>query len=85
MPASRVAYNFPSGWAVALEEYADYGLLSDLARPREQAHQLYGVVDRSWKGWDIEAGVGIGVTHASDRVTLKLIVARDLNKRPVSR
>jgi hypothetical protein len=85
VPASRVAYNFPSGWALAVEEYADYGLLSDLARPREQAHQLYGVVDRNWKGWDIEAGVGIGLTKASDRVTLKLILARDLNKRTTAK
>jgi hypothetical protein len=85
VPASRVAYNFLSGWTLAVEEYADYGLLSDLAPRRQQAHQLYGVVDRSWKGWDIEAGLGIGVTRASDRVTLKLILARDLNRRTTVR
>ena len=85
VPASRVAYNFPSGWALAVEEYANYGLLSDLAPRHEQAHQLYGVVDRNWKGWDIEAGVGFGLTKASDRVTLKLILARDLNKRTTVR
>jgi hypothetical protein len=80
VPASRVAYNFPSGWALAAEEYADYGMLRDLAPRRDQAHQLFAVVDRSWKGWDIEAGIGFGLTKASDRVTLKLILARDLNK-----
>jgi hypothetical protein len=80
VPAARVAYNFPSGLALAVEEYADYGMLHDLAPRAEQAHQLYGVVDRTWKGWDIEAGIGVGLTDASDRLTLKLIVARDLNK-----
>ena len=46
VPASRVAYNFQSGWALAVEEYADYGRVSDLAPAGEQAHQLYAVVDR---------------------------------------
>jgi hypothetical protein len=47
----------------------------------EQVHQIYGVVDKTWNGWDIEAGVGVGLTDASDRLTLKLILSRDLNKR----
>jgi hypothetical protein len=81
VPAARVAYNFPSGWAVAVEEYAGFGTFHDVASPAEQAHQLYGVVDRSWKGWDIEAGIGVGLTDVSDRLTFKLILARDLNTR----
>jgi hypothetical protein len=81
VPATRVAYNFSSGWTLAAEEYADYGKLSDFAPPHEQAHQLFAVVDRSWKGWDIEGGVGVGLTDATDRLTFKLILARDLNKR----
>ena len=37
VPATRVAYNFPSGWTLAAEEYADYGTLNDLAPWRGQA------------------------------------------------
>jgi hypothetical protein len=81
VPAARVAYNLPSGWTLAAEEYSDFGPLHAFVPGAEQAHQLYAVVDRTWKDWDIEAGVGVGMTKASDRVTLKLIVARDLNKR----
>jgi hypothetical protein len=81
VPAARVAYNFPSGWAVAVEEYADFGTFRDVSSPAAQAHQLYGVVDRSWKGWDFEAGVGVGLTDVSDRLTFKLILSRDLNTR----
>lgn len=80
VPATRVAYNFPSGWALAVEEYAGYGRFNDFAAWNDQAHQLYAVVDRSWKGWDIEAGAGVGLTDQSDRFTLKLILSRDLNK-----
>src|SRR5471030_1041085 len=81
VPAARVAYNFPSGLAIAVEEYADFGPLHALLPGAEQAHQVYGVVDRTWKEWDIEAGVGVGLTDASDRLTFKLILSRDLNKR----
>jgi hypothetical protein len=28
---------------------------------------------------DVQFGVGFGLTHASDKVTLKLILSRDLN------
>jgi hypothetical protein len=80
VPASRVAYNFQSGLAVAVEEYADYGRFNDWSPRGDQVHQIFGVVDKTWKDWDIEAGVGVGLTDASDRLTFKLILARDLNK-----
>jgi hypothetical protein len=31
------------------------------------------------KGIDVEAGVGVGVTASTDKLTLKLILSRDLN------
>jgi hypothetical protein len=81
VPASRVAYTFSStGWTAAVEEYDDFGSVHAFAPRGEQAHQLFGVVDRTWKDWDIEAGVGVGLTDATDRLTLKLILSRDLNK-----
>jgi hypothetical protein len=81
VPASRLAYNFSSGWTLAAEEYDDFGSIHAFAPRGDQAHQLYAVVDRTWKDWDIEGGIGVGMTDASDRLTLKLIVSRDLNKR----
>ena len=80
VPATRVAYNFPTGWTLAVEEYAGFGPLHHFVARSAQAHQLYGVVDRAWKGWDIEAGAGVGLTDQSDRFTVKLILSRDLNK-----
>jgi hypothetical protein len=40
---------------------------------------MYGVIDYSGEPFDIEAGVGFGLTSASDDITLKLILSRDLN------
>jgi hypothetical protein len=81
VPATRVAYNFKSGWALAFEAYGDFGEVSKFHPRSEQSHQVFAVVDRSGKAWDIEAGVGVGLTDSSDHLTLKLIISRDLNKK----
>ena len=82
-PATRVAYNFNPKWAVAVEEYADFGPLRDFYSASEQSHQIFGVLDHGTaKFGDFEAGVGIGVTGASDKVTLKLLWSKDLNYKP---
>ncbi len=80
-PATRVAYNFSSKWAIAAEEYANLGPLRDFYPLSQQSHQLFGVFDHKSKVLDVEAGVGFGLTSASDKVTLKLILSRDLNSR----
>ncbi len=78
-PAARVAYNFPSGWAMAVEEYADFGPCRGFRPAARQGHQLYLVVDRHARLVDIEAGAGFGLTGASDDLTFKLMFSRDLN------
>jgi hypothetical protein len=78
-PATRVAYNLSDTWAVGAEEYADYGPLRRFYGRSDQVHQLFAVIDRTSKVLDIEFGVGVGLTDASDRLTLKLLLARDLN------
>jgi hypothetical protein len=80
-PAVRVAYNFSPNWAMAVEEYADVGPLRQFYSASEQSHQIYGVVDHNSKFLNVEAGVGFGLTSASDKVTLKLMLSRDLNSR----
>jgi hypothetical protein len=79
VPATRVAYNWTKTWATALEEYDDFGPLHQFRHASEQSHHLYGVIDHNTKVLNIEAGVGFGLTATSDRLTLKLILSRDLN------
>jgi hypothetical protein len=81
VPSTRVAYNPSSRWAVALEEYADYGIVSHLESGQNQAHQIFGVLNYSG-AVEVEAGIGFGLTDASDGLQFKLILARDLNRRP---
>jgi hypothetical protein len=76
-PATRLAYNFTPKWAAALEEYDDFGQLRGFLPGAQQVHQLYLVADYSGET-EVEAGVGFGLTGASDALTLKLILSRDL-------
>lgn len=81
-PAGRIAYNLNEKWAFALEEYDGFGQLHDIAPLYQQFHEIWAVVDRSSSktlGINVEAGVGVGVTAGSDRLTLKLMLSRNLN------
>jgi hypothetical protein len=80
-PAVRVAYNRPAKWAVAVEEYADYGPLRQFYAVSKQSQELFAVFDRYSEKLNVEAGVGFGLTSSSNKVTLKLILSRDLNSR----
>jgi len=83
VPATRLAYNASSAWAVAVEEYADFGPVRRFLGRENQVHQLYGVVDHTGAPFDLEFGVGFGLTDASDHLTIKVILSRDLNKPSV--
>jgi hypothetical protein len=76
-PETRVAYNISKTWAVAAEEYDDFGPLRAFYG-HQQTHQLFGVVDFGSRIANVEFGAGFGLNHASDAVTLKLILSRDL-------
>ena len=79
-PSTRVAYTLRPSWQLAVEEYADYGAVRHFHRTTDQAHQVFAVVDHSAKFFDFEAGVGFGLTDSSDKLQLKLILSKDLNK-----
>lgn len=78
-PATRMAYNVSKTWAIAAEEYDDFGPLRGFYPASQQQHQLFGVFDYSGKLWMIEAGAGVGLTNATNRLELKLILSHDLN------
>jgi hypothetical protein len=80
VPATRFDYKAGSAWVLALEEYADFGRVSDILPAHAQAHQLFFVVNHPLAGVDVEGGIGVGMTNASDRLTIKLILSRDFNK-----
>ncbi|HTA45361.1 MAG TPA: hypothetical protein VK789_23095 [Bryobacteraceae bacterium] len=80
-PATRVAYNLNDRWAVAAEEYDGFGTLQTFVPVGQQFHEVWAVMDHNNKIVNIEAGVGVGYTGGGDRLTFKLMVSRDLNKK----
>ena len=78
-PATRVAYKLNHTWGVAAEEYDDLGQLRKFYTSSGQQHQLFAVLDYSGKRWSLEGGAGLGLTAATDKLVLKLILSRDLN------
>lgn len=79
-PSARLAYNVSKTWAVAAEIYSDYGPIKHFLPMEQQSQQLFGVVDYKSDLVNIEAGVGFGLTGASDRMVVKLMVSRDIYK-----
>lgn len=79
-PAMRLAYNYSPKWTFAAEHYAGYGPVRQFATVSGQYHALWAVVDHTSKVLDVEAGVGFGLTPATDKVTLKLMLSRDIRR-----
>lgn len=85
-PAGRVDYNLNQRWAIAAEEYDGFGPLRHFLPTDQQFHEIWAVVDHTspkFLGLDVEAGIGFGLTAGSDKVTLKLMFSRNLNRRPM--
>ena len=80
-PSMRLAHKFAQEWRFGLEEYGDYGHLNNFALIHNQSQQLWLVADHTFKksGIAMEPGIGFGLNAASDKITLKLILSRDLN------
>jgi hypothetical protein len=75
-PAERVAYHFSEMWTAAIEHYADYGPVNDLLPASQQMQTLFAVVDYDADPYHVEFGIGQGLTDASDKRVLKLMITR---------
>jgi hypothetical protein len=78
VPAVRAAWNPGGKLAFALEEYADFGPLKHFKPSDEQSHTLFAVIDYGGSSHGLEFGVGRGLTPASERWVLKLMLMQDL-------
>jgi hypothetical protein len=79
-PAARFARNLGENFALGFEYYTDLGRPQDRLPFNEQQHNLYAVVDFKIGRFDVNAGVGYGLTHGSDRLMAKMIIGTDLTE-----
>src|SRR5262245_18272112 len=78
-PNARLARNFGEDFALAVEYYTDLGPIGHFLPFNEQGHNIFGVVDFKVGRFDVEFGVGYGLTSpGSDRWLTKLMITTDL-------
>jgi hypothetical protein len=73
-PAARVARKLGPDLFVGLEYYADFGEIGNFAKLADQQHTLFAVTDFKLGIFDVNLGVGYGLTQGSDRFVVKSIV-----------
>ncbi|HXZ96227.1 MAG TPA: hypothetical protein VEG37_04150 [Burkholderiales bacterium] len=71
---TKLSYKVWADYALGFEAYNDLGTLNDLGHLSQQSEMLYAVVDAELKYFDLNFGVGWGLTPASDNLVLKMIV-----------
>ena len=79
-PAARFARNLRENLSVGVEYYTDLGPLQNWLPFNEQQHNIYAVVDFKIGRFDVNAGVGYGLTPGSDRLMAKMIIGTDLTE-----
>jgi len=76
-PAAKASYDLTKKISGGVEYYADYGQLFRFDSLHEQQQQFFAVTDLNVSpNWEINFGVGIGVTAATDHLIIKGIIGR---------
>lgn len=76
-PAAKLSYSFTPKVAGGIEYYADYGRITDIASLHDQQQQIFLATDLDLDPkWEVNFGVGIGPTAATDHWIIKGILGR---------
>jgi hypothetical protein len=76
-PNAIVSLDVTPRVTVALEYYGAFGPINDLVPLDQSEQQLFPVVDIDFgPDWEFNAGVGVGLTPATDRLLAKVILGR---------
>ena len=79
-PAVKVSWDFTKVITGGVEYYADYGRITDIAPLHDQQQQIFPAIDLNVSpNWEINFGVGIGPTAATDHWIDKVIIGRRFN------
>ncbi|HEY9127011.1 MAG TPA: hypothetical protein VIM62_07780 [Acidobacteriaceae bacterium] len=76
-PGAKIGYDFTKVVSGGLEYYADYGRIGAVDDLHDQQQQIFAVTDLNVSPkWEINVGVGVGATAATDHWIVKAIVGR---------
>jgi hypothetical protein len=71
---NKLAYKTSEHYQVGLESYDQLGPLSNPGHLNRLSQVLYGVLDADFGKFDLNAGIGRGLTTVSDRWVIKFII-----------
>jgi hypothetical protein len=76
-PAVKVSWDFTKVVTGGFEYYADYGNIRDISPLHSQQQELFPAIDLNVSPkWEINFGVGVGATAATDHWIAKVIIGR---------
>jgi hypothetical protein len=80
-PNAQLTVDVSPKVTAALEYYGGFGALRALAPLDQSTQQITPAVDLNFgEGWEFNLGVGVGLTPATDRLLVKMIVGRRLGR-----
>ena len=79
-PGAKISYDFTKAVSAGIEYYADYGRIGSFEDIHGQQQQIFAVTDLNVSPkWEINLGIGVGPTAATDHLIVKAIVGRRFN------
>jgi hypothetical protein len=76
-PNFKVGYDITKKVNMGLEYYGSLGPITGFDQIRDQQQQIVPAIDLNLgKSWEFNAGIGIGVTQATDHLLVKMIIGR---------
>jgi hypothetical protein len=79
-PSAKISYDFTRVVSGGIEWYADYGGIRNISPVHNQQQQVFAVTDLNVSPvWEINFGVGVGATSATDHLIVKAILGRRID------
>jgi len=74
-PNAKISYDFTQKVSAGIEYYGSLGPVTDFFPIPQQQQQIFPVIDLNVSPkWEINFGVGVGLTHATDHLITKSII-----------
>jgi len=79
-PNLKISYDFTKKITGGFEYYGAVGPATDFLQTGEQQHQIFPAIDLNLSpNWEINFGLGVGVTHSTDHLIAKIILGYRFN------
>ena len=70
----KIAYSVTEKTKIGFETYNELGPIRKIHNFNKNNKALYAVIDHEFVGWDVNAGIGKGMTSETDSWVIKTII-----------